>query len=364
MGDYSNKNCRIRNFLKTIYFDTPEWVPCNVSLMPATWARYGERLEEIVLAHPRLFPRYSAGDYLTAKIDNPLYERGLHTDCWGTVWRNETEGLDSIPISYPLANWDDFSDYQVPDPLTDDTFGPREDWSVIKKRLDAAKARGDLAQGPNLMHGFMYMRLYYLRGFDNLMLDIALEDPRLWDLIEMVERYNRVVVRKYLELGAEYMSFGDDLGLQDRLPLRPDTWRKYIKPSYERILAPCRERDIPVYLHSDGHILEIIPDLQDVGVTVINPQIRANGLEGLQCLAKGRLAIHQDLDRQLFPFATPQEIVQHIEEVFEGLYLPEGGLMLLAECEPDVPLENIAVICDTLECLCRPPHPSELNEAQ
>ena len=44
------------------------------------------------------------------------------------------------------------------------------------------------------------------------------------------------------------------------------------------------------------------------------------------------------------------------------MYLPEGGLMLLAECEPDVPLENIATICDTVERLCQPPHPRELAE--
>jgi hypothetical protein len=97
--------------------------------------------------------------------------------------------------------------------------------------------------------------------------------------------------------------------------------------------------------------------LIDVGVRLLNPQIRANGLEGLQQMAKGKVALNQDLDRQLFPFATPSQIEDHIVEVFEGLYLPEGGLMLYAECEPDIPLENIEVICKTFEKICHPPEP-------
>jgi hypothetical protein len=101
--------------------------------------------------------------------------------------------------------------------------------------------------------------------------------------------------------------------------------------------------------------LEIIPDLIEAGVRVLNPQIRANGLSGLQAYAKGKVAIDLDLDRQFFPFATPAQIEDHIAEAFEALYLPEGGLMLHAECEPDVPLENIETICTTLERICEPP---------
>ncbi|MBS3761936.1 MAG: hypothetical protein KGZ25_01410 [Planctomycetes bacterium] len=206
-------------------------------------------------------------------------------------------------------------------------------------------------------HGFMYMRRYYLRGFENFMMDVASDDPRLQSLIELVQNYNCTVVEKYLELGAEMMGFGEDLGLQDSLPMSPARWRKVIKPSYAKMFRPCRERDIPIRLHTDGHILEIIPDLQEVGVTLLNPQFRSNGLEGLKEVARGKIALHQDLDRQLFPFASPSQIEDHIGEAFEELHLPEGGLMFYAECEPDVPLENIDAICSALKKFCNPPLP-------
>jgi len=352
---YEGRNRLTINFLKAAYFDRPEWTPCRVGLMPATWIKYREALENVILDHPRLFPGFTIGsvDFDFPSLGNPLYELGGHTDCWGTVWDNVVRGLDAIPVGHPLEDWADFERYTPPDPISNDLFGPR-DWEQAKRWMDEARGRGELATG-GLPHGFMYMRLFYLRGFENLMLDIATREPNLPRLIRMVEDYNSVVIRKFLSLGAEYMVFGDDLGLQNSLPMSPLQWREYIKPSYDRMFRPIRDAGIPIYLHTDGHILEIIPDLVEVGVTVLNPQFRANGLEGLAEMGKGKIALDQDLDRQFFPFAAPAQIEDHIGTVHETLSTPEGGLMLYAECEPDVPLETIDVICTALEKTCKPP---------
>ena len=354
MISYAGRNPTTINYLRALYFDYPEWTPFVISLMPATWMKHRTGLEEIVLSHPHLFPGYQRGDRDFDAITNPLYELGLHTDCWGIVWQNIERGLDSIPIVHPLADWSTLTTYQPPDPLRDAQFGVR-DWAAVERQLGAAKARGDLLEGNPLPHGFLYMMLFYLRGFENLMLDMASDEPRLGPLLQMIEAYNLPVIAKYLALGTEYMRFGEDLGIQKSLPISPTMWRKFIKPSYERMFGPCRDRGVPVYMHSDGNILDIIPDLIEVGVRVLNPQIRANGLAGLQEIAKGKVVIHIDLDRQLFPFATPSQIEDHIGAIFDGLYLPQGGLMLHAECEPDVSLQNIEAICRAVERVCKPP---------
>jgi hypothetical protein len=360
MISYEGRNRRTVNFLKAISFDYPEWIPCRVALLPATWIKYRDELEAVILTHPRLFPDYEKGQKDFDEIDNPLYTEGRHRDCWGVVWENIEQGLDSIPVVHPLEDWWALDAYRAPDPLRDDAFGPR-DWECVRRSLDQAKRRGDLAIGGGLWHGFMYMLLFYLRGFENFMLDLATDDPRLPRLIGMVEGYNTAVIRKYLELGAEYMTFGDDLGMQGSLPMSPRMWRKVIKPAYERVLRPCREAGVPVYLHTDGHILEIIPDLIEVGVRVLNPQFRANGLEGLKDQALGKVALDQDLDRQLFPFASPAQIHDHIGTVVEALGAPQGGLLLFAECGPDVPLHNIDAICVALEQQCHLPEASVLS---
>ena len=65
-------------------------------------------------------------------------------------------------------------------------------------------------------------------------------------------------------------------------------------------------------------------------------------------MAKGKVCLDLDLDRQLFPFCTPQEIDDHVRQAVETLGSPEGGLWLRAEIGFDVPLENIDAICAAL----------------
>jgi len=102
-------------------------------------------------------------------------------------------------------------------------------------------------------------------------------------------------------------------------------------------------------MHTDGHILEIIPDLVACGVDVINPQVGANGLENLAEICKGKVCVDLDLDRQKFPFWNPDDIDRHVKEAVEILGSPEGGLGLRAEIGDDVPLENVEAICCALE---------------
>ena len=84
-----------------------------------------------------------------------------------------------------------------------------------------------------------------------------------------------------------------------------------------------------IYMHTDGCIYDIIPDLNDCGVNIINPQFRANGLENLKRVTRGegrnKMAVNLDLDRQLFPFAKPSQIEDHIMQCVEELYLPSGA---------------------------------------
>jgi len=306
------------NRFRAIEFRTPAWLHVAVSLMPATWSKYREDLEDIVVRHPRLFGEYKRG---SQDFDNfgGRYGEGEYTDEWGCVWKNIAQGLDSLCVHHPLADWAAFEDYTPPPP------------------------------GNDLPHGFMYQRLYYLRGFESFMMDLIDEPPQLARMIDMVRDHNLAVARKMVADKPRIVHFGDDLGMQDRLAMGPDLWRRYLKPCFAQIYGVCRQAGAHVYMHTDGHVLPIIGDLIECGVTVLNPQIRANGLDGLVTECKGKVCVNLDLDRQLFPFCTPADIREHVREAVVKLGAKEGGLMLSAECEPDVPLENIEAICQALE---------------
>lgn len=343
------KNEKTVNFLKVINFDYPKWIPAIVGLMPATWFKYKEELEKIVLSHPTLFSNYKKNDFSKIKLSID-YKKGKWVDIWGVTWENLEEGLVGAPVENlaPLKNWDNFEKFVAPDPLKYDWYGNEIDWAKIKKDIETEKSKGNLAGG-GLVHGSMYMRLYYLRGFTNFMIDVATKKPKLDRLIKIVLDYNLTLIEKWIEVGVEIMYFGDDLGQQKNLPISPKDWRYYLKPCFQKMYGRCKEKNIYTYQHTDGYILDIIPDLIECGLNVLNPQIRPNTLKGIEKYCKKKIAIVLDLDRQLFPFATKKQLQDHIKQAIDTLALPEGGLILSAECEPDVPLENIETICETFE---------------
>jgi uroporphyrinogen decarboxylase len=306
--------------LKAMTFDRPEFIPVSVGILPAAWMKHRDRLREIVRRHPAVF-NGKAGPENYDDVWKITYRAGRHVDAWGCVWENIHEGREAIVTGHPVPRREDVRKLQAP------------------------------AENDDLPHGFMFLRLADLRGFEEVMVDFAEEPPELQRLIDVVLEYNvrQVDLRLAEQTGPTMLHFGDDLGMQTSLPTGPAKWRKYLKPCYAKLYGRCRAAGHTVYMHSDGHIFEVIPDLIECGVNVINPQIRANGLANLAAVCKGKVCVDLDLDRQLFPFATPAEIDRHIREAVEVLGSPEGGLWLKAEVDDGVPLENVEAVCAALE---------------
>jgi hypothetical protein len=245
------------------------------------------------------------------------YRKGGYTDRWGCVWSNEFDGMAAIVTEHPVPTRESVHSMRVPE--VDD----------------------------GLPHGFMHLRLLDLRGFEEAMVDFFEEPPELMMLIDKVLGYNLKQTKIMLENNkAPMVHFGDDLGMQKGLAMGPAKWRKYMKPCFSAIYGLCKQAGKLVYMHTDGCIWEIMPDLQECGVDMINPQFRANGLDNLERVCKGKIPIHLDLDRQLFPFGKPAELREHVKQCVERMYLPEGGLGLSIEIGPDYPLENIEAIID------------------
>lgn len=306
--------------IRSLRFEHPARIPVSVGILPAAWIRHRAALDALVRQHPGLFGTVEgARDYDQV---GGTYVAGSHVDAWGCVWSNVHHGMEAIVTGHPVPTRQDV--HRLRPPASDIGFP----------------------------HGFMYLRLGDLRGFEELMVDFAEEPPELGLLIDTVLQYNLrqagLLLPRLTQPGT-IVGFGDDLGMQHSLPVSPAQWRRWLKPCYAQIYAPFTQAGHYVHMHTDGHILEIIPDLVDCGVRVVNPQIRANGLDGLAETCRGRVCVNLDLDRQLFPFCAPGDIDDHVHEAVDRLGSPAGGLWLNAEIGEDVPLANVAAIFAALE---------------
>jgi len=337
------------NWLRTVEFRHPAWIPCGVGFSPITWHAHRERLEEIVLRHPLLFKDYKPG---STDFDDfpPVYRQGEYfRDNWDCLWYNSIGGLEGQVVEHPLADWDALETYRPPDPKTQSERGDR-DWEKIRQQMAGQREKGLLVGGDGER---LFDRLYFLRGFENLMVDLVTDDPHLPRLIEMLRNYEMELIGLSLKLGVDAVSFHTDIGTQDALMINPDKFRQYIKPLFKELFSTCREAGAHVYLSSDGNLLSIVDDLIECGVSAHDPQVRANTLEGIERTYKGKLCANVDLDRQMFAFCTPEAIWDQVRETVDRLGAPEGGLMVSGSvCDALTPLENIEALCAAIEEYC------------
>lgn len=326
------------------------WIPCRVGIFTTTWNKYRERLENLLLRHPRLFPTFRRGSINFDDFGDRIRGREV-LDAFGCLWKFNISGLQGQVVKYPLEDWAKLAQYNLPDPEKGivQEGGGIDSWDSIEENIEKARSVDDIVVG-NMPHGFFFQRLYYLRGFKNLMIDFVKNTSQLEKLIEMLTEYNLSLVERFVKLKVDMVSFGDDLGLQDRMTISIKTFRRFIYPSYRKIFQRVRSSGIRVYLHSDGHIMEVADALIEAGVSVLNIQDRVNGIDNIREKIKGRVCIDLDIDRQfIIPFGDPKAIRNHIQEAVIKLGSEKGGLMMYSEIHEDVPIENIDAVCTAFE---------------
>ncbi len=336
------------NFIRNVRRTGPEWIPASVSISHASWHELGRELDDICARHPHIFP-----DFKTPSRDWDTWEPGpepgsQQPDPWGAVWQFDVPGIEGWVTEHPLDDWAKFDGFRAPDPYR---YSDRRERDLVELLggISDRKANGELTR-VGLDHGCLLMRLWYLRGFENLMLDIATGEPRLHDLIDMIVERNNVIVGEFIKAGVDVISFPEDIGTQTASILSPAGFRTWIVPAYQRMMGPVREAGIIIDTHTDGHIIELVDDLLDCGVDILNPQDLCNGIDEIARTMKGRCCINLDIDRQtIVPFGTPREIHDLIEQEVRTLGAPEGGLSFVCGIYPPTPPENVEAVCRALE---------------
>ena len=215
--------------------------------------------------------------------------------------------------------------------------------------MERQKEKGKLVCG-GLPHGHTFLRLQDIRGYENLTFDMLDDEPRLPELIGLVQDFNYQFVLKWMELEPDMMSYPEDLGMQMGPMLSPESFRKFIKPVYQKLMKPARDSGCIVHMHSDGDIRTLVDDLIDGGVEVINLQDLVNGIDWIADRFAGRTCIDLDIDRQdITARGAPEKINDLIREEVEKLGSKKGGLMMIYGLYPGVPLENVEALMDAME---------------
>ncbi len=321
--------------IKAIEFAEPDRIPngCyNLAVPP------GPRSESL----KRLFGKYQQDFASVSGAARTLdwaqsWSKGSFTDEWGVTWRNLQDGIIGQPVGHPLDDWGKLADYKLPDPLI----------NIEESRKSISKA--DHSKYLLLDGGSIWHRLHYLRGFREILLDIVAGRKELFSLIDKLVDHNLEQLRSMLELDVDGVMFGDDWGTQQRLMIKLEQWRRIFKPSYKKMFDEVRKKGKHVFFHSDGYVIDILPDLIDMGLDVANVQVSLMGIRTLRERFGGKLCIAADVDRQnVLPFGTQSQVKDLVKDIIQGFRGLGGGLILYGEIGPDVSIGNAESMLEAL----------------
>jgi len=335
--------------LRAIRFEKPDYIPMTFHINAACWNHYDQNaLLDLMEDHPFLFPDFQRPAIPVCLQYDVNARAGIpYTDDFGCVWETAMDGIVGSVHKHPLADLSRYPDYRFPDPERSNGLGPI-DWNAFAAEIAQQKALGQMTYG-DLRHGHTFQQLCDIRGYVDTLMDLNDEEPEVLDLLERLCVFNLSQIRHFLEADVDMIRIPEDLGMQTGPMISPNLFRKYIKPLYQRMLAPVRQAGKIIHMHSDGDIRTLVEDIIDGGVDVINLQDLVNGVDWIGSRFRGKTCVDLDIDRQkITPFGTPVEVDAHVRHCIETIGCKEGGLMLIYGLYPGVPLENVKALMNAM----------------
>jgi uroporphyrinogen decarboxylase len=281
----------------------------------------------------------------------PTEAPDVFLDGYGQPWRR------AIPYYYPVEgiladkSVDDIDKVvQWPD-VNDPRWvaGVRERAQDLKENSNYfVIARMVTSHGP-------YMTAAHLRGTEQFLMDMSLDENFSQALIEKVTDAIDALLRKYLQAGGEYFDMielpGDDYATSKNLIMSPSSFRKFIKPAIQRLVNTIKgfRSDMKVMLHSDGMIQPILGDFIEIGVDAVHPLEPLPVVEHSDIKAEfgDQLTFIGAIDIVHALPGNHEDVIAEVKRRIQAL-APGGGYILAPanHIQPDVPPENLVTLYD------------------
>jgi len=313
--------------------------PARVPLVMAKWwgeglyEQYGERLRE--------FDRYPDDAVivwvpLLTSITDWVNRMGLS-------WEVSLEGAhDASCIIDDWGKLDEFIE-KLPNADADPQFDQL-----------AEQAERIRAQDRYMLFGWWHLffeRPWYIRSMQGLLMDYYLAPGNVHRLHEaLCDMYCGYIERAIRELRPDGFWTSDDLGHQNQLFMRPETFREFIKPYYARVGGLLKEHGVHWWLHSCGNNTVILPDLIEVGVDVFHPVQKGTMDEVAIAQEFGdRLTFLAGIDVQhALQEKDPEGVREEVRFLIDTFDRPGGGMCIAAGngIVSGTPFENIEAFLD------------------
>jgi uroporphyrinogen decarboxylase len=255
------------------------------------------------------------------KIGDNLWE-----DEFGIRWsyKSQEHGGYCEMVAHPFADLERYRRFVWPDPLRISGKGLEENRALIAR--DGGEY-GIIGAVPcSMLEG-----AWYLRGLENLLLDLAGNLDFAAELLDHTMQHSLALSRELVRMGVDILWWGDDFSVETGPLMHPMLFRKLLLPRYARAFSELRglNRGIKIAFHCDGKVEWALDDLIEAGVEIINPlQPDANDVAAVKRRYGDRLSVWGNVDtRKVMSSGSAAEVVEEVRKVIRTLS-PGGGHLL------------------------------------
>ena len=322
---------------RTLDFQAPPRLPRQMWLLPWAESRYPEEVERIQTAFPQDITTIPFLCSEPVPGGGNAHSVGTFVDAWGCEFENLQDGIIGQVKSPQLKDWSEAGAIRFP-----------------RERLDVElDAVADFCRGTEkfVLAGTCprpFERIQFLRGPEEVYLELNRPPAEMLDFIQKLHAFYLEELKIWAETDVDALTFMDDWGSQRALLVAPELWRELFKPLYADYIALAHEHGKHCFMHSDGHITEIIPDLIEIGLDALNSQLFCMGVEELGSRFAGELTFWGEMDRQqLLPRASPAEIAEAARGL-RAAFHRDGGFIAQCEFGPGARPENVYAFFEAL----------------
>lgn len=296
-----------------------------------------DEVDAFLEQYPIDFLRAELSPTAAAERENQVAKPGTYVDEWGSEWRTAVPGTIGEVCRPAIEDWSDL-----------DRFSPP--WQFVERSsldyFNRCCEQSDLFTLPPVS-ARPFERIQFIRGTENVYLDLATGEPAFSELLRLVHEYYLAEVEMWASSKADGVFLMDDWGTQDSMLISPSMWRETFKPLYREYCDIIHGAGKFAFFHSDGFIEPIFGDLIEVGMDAINSQLFCMDIESLGSAFRGKVAFWGEIDRQyVLPFGSRQEVEAAVARVRRALDSRSGGVIAQCEWGKDNEVENISAVFD------------------
>lgn len=325
---------------QTLACARPNRAPRELWALPIATERYPMEFAAIMEEFPPDITTIGGHEREVARTRGSPHEIGEFVDEWGCTFVNIQRGVIGEVKAPLVEDWErDRERLHVPrEWLTIDRDAVNRDCAATDRFVLAACCPRPFEQ------------LQFLRGSEGLYVDLAERPAALEAFMREMHAFYCELLTTWAGTDVDALRFMDDWGSQRALLVAPALWRELFKPMYRDYAQIAHAHGKKLFMHSDGHIAAIFPDLVEIGIDAVNAQLFCMGLETLAPWA-GRITFWGEIDRQhLLPEGTPADIDAAVRDVHRLLWR-DGGCIAQCEFGPAARPENVRQVFASWETL-------------